>query len=188
MNIADSPDLCPPSTYMKTTTRKGCSRLSWISPLPACYGQDTCKPVPLHAPQGIPGRCAVATRHMVICLYRHAHPADHVSRRILTGYSPHGDLLRVGCHSLICWAPTRHRHHPNQRCTGYDLALRPIDTRRIPDTCIMRIRFCADACSFVRHCLRGPAYVSYRRSASYSTAGEWLRPFEPRKGQRQGTR
>lgn len=39
---------------------------------------------------------------------------------------------------------------------------------------------------FVRHHPGGPAYVSYRRSASYSTAGEWLRPFEPRrKNQRQ---
>ena len=37
------------------------------------------------------------------------------------------------------------------------------------------------ACSFVRHHPGGPAYVSYRRCASYFTAGEWLRPFEPRK-------
>ena len=42
------------------------------------------------------------------------------------------------------------------------------------------------ACSFVRHHPGGPAYVSYRRFASYFTAGEWLRPFEPRrKSQRQ---
>lgn len=42
---------------------------------------------------------------------------------------------------------------------------------------------------FVRHHPGGPAYVSYRRSASYFTAGEWLRPFEPpRKFQRQDQR
>ena len=41
------------------------------------------------------------------------------------------------------------------------------------------------ACSFVRHHPGGPAYVSYRRCASYSTAGEWLRPFEPRQRQKK---
>ena len=50
---------------------------------------------------------------------------------------------------------------------------------------IMRPRFYADACSFVRHCLRRPAYVSSIRCAYSLTAGKGHCPFEPRKGKRQ---
>ena len=80
--------------------------------------------------------------------------------------------------------PLRHRHHANlakrrSRLTNYRMR-----SRHMPHVDTMSIHFFPDAIPFVRRCLRGPAYVSYRRFASYSTAGEWLRPFEPRKGQR----
>ena len=62
------------------------------------------------------------------------------------------------------------------------------DPRHILDARIMCPCFCADACSFVRHCLRGPAYVSSIRCAYGLTAGKGRCPFEPRKAQRQRKR
>lgn len=106
--------------------------------------------------------------------------------------------------------PIRHRHHAYPTHTRYELAPFPIPsrhcfhaypvsaryrpaanrmrTRRFPHADTVHTAFRTDACSFVRRCLRGPAYVSYRRFASYSTAGEWLRPFEPRKAKRRERR
>ena len=81
--------------------------------------------------------------------------------------------------------PPRHRHHAYPASTGCRPAVSRMQTRRLTHADAMRTGFHPDACSFVRRYLRGPAYVSYRRSASYSTAGEWLRPFEPRKTQRR---
>ena len=75
----------------------------------------------------------------------------------------------------------RRCRHACQPHDGYRSALRPIRTRRIPDARIMRPRFCADACSFVRHCLRVPAYVSSIRCAYSLTAVKGRCPFEPRK-------
>ncbi len=87
------------------------------------------------------------------------------------------------CRMLI-W---RHRH-THQRHAVYNFAPQPIRTYRIPDGRIMCPRFRTDACSFVRHCLRGPAYVSSIRCAYSLTAGKGRCPFEPRKTQRQGKR
>ncbi len=75
--------------------------------------------------------------------------------------------------------------HACRPCAGYSPPKVPIHIGFLPDTNIMRTAFCTDAFPFVQSYPGGPAYVSYRRSASYSTAGEWLRPFEPRKGKRQ---
>jgi len=72
-----------------------------------------------------------------------------------------------------------------QSFAGYLLQCFPIPTSFLPDTFTMRTCFCSHTCSVVRPYPRGPAYVSYRRSASYATAGGWLRPLDPRKSQRQ---
>lgn len=75
--------------------------------------------------------------------------------------------------------------HAYRPCAGYPAPKVPIPIGFLPDTGTMHTAFCTDAFPFVQAYPGGPAYVSYRRSASYSTAGEWLRPFEPRKGKRQ---
>jgi hypothetical protein len=50
----------------------------------------------------------------------------------------------------------------------------------------MRIRFHADACSFVRPYLRGPAYVSCTRAGARYTSrpARGCRPLDPRQSQR----
>ena len=80
------------------------------------------------------------------------------------------------------------RRYTHQQHAGYNSVPCLILTRHISDAHIMRPRFCADARSFVRHCLRGPAYVSSIRYAYSLTAGKGRCPFEPRKTQRQGKR
>ena len=150
----------------KATTQKSVFRLPQFSHIPTCGEYDTCKSAPAYAPQSFTDTCGVAFRPAFRCPRRHVCYADLALRRILT----------------------RHRRHTHQRHAVYNFAPQPIRTYRIPHGRIMCPRFRTDACSFVRHCLRGPAYVSYRRFASYFTAGEGRCPFEPRKAQRQGKR
>lgn len=146
---------------------------------------DTCKPAPACAPQSSPHTCAVTARSAFRCPHCHAHHADHsVSRipieRLLQG-DPASAAYRLPRNRMLA----RRCRHACQPHAGYSSVPPPIHTRHIPDVRIMRPRFRTDACSFVRPCLRGPAYVSYRRSASYFTAGKGPCPFEPRKGKRR---
>ena len=150
----------------KATTQKSVFRLPQFSHIPTCGEYDTCKSAPAYAPQSFTDTCGVAFRPAFRCPRRHVCYADLALRRILT----------------------RHRRHTHQRHAVYNFAPQPIRTYRIPHGRIMCPRFRTDACSFVRHCLRGPAYVSSIRCAYSLTAGEGRRPFEPRKAQRQEKR
>ena len=172
----------------KTAKQKGISRLSRLSPIQTRSGHNTCKPAPAYAPQSPPRTCAVTVRPTFRYPPRHAHHADHTSSRTLAGGVSYCVQALAAYHFPMSRILTRYRCHAYQRHAGYNSAPRLIRTCHIPDAHIMRPCFCADACSFVRHCLRGPAYVSYRRSASYCTAGKGRCPFEPRKAQRQGKR
>lgn len=140
---------------------------------------------PACAPQSSPHTCAVTARPAFICPRRHARYADLALRRILPTRLAHGvqffDAYRLPMCRMVIWS----RRYPHQHHAGYSPAPHPIRTRRIPDARIMRPRFCADACSFVLHCLRRPAYVSSIRCAYSLTAGQGPCPFEPRKGKRQ---
>ena len=172
----------------KATTQKSVSRLSRLFLIPTRSGHDTHKVAPVYARQSSPHTCAVTARHALGCPHRHAHHANHVASRIQIGRLPQGVQSFAAYRLLVNRMFTRCRRHTCQQHAGYNSASRLIRTRHIPDARIMRLRFRTDACSFVRHCLRRPAYVSYRRSASYCTAGEGRCPFEPRKAQRQGKR
>ncbi len=68
---------------------------------------------------------------------------------------------------------------------GYIPLCIPIQNSFLPDTFTIRTCLFPYTCSFVRAYPPSPAYVSYRRSASYATAGGWLRPLDPRKGKRR---
>lgn len=172
----------------KTAKQKGISRLSRLSPIQTRSGHDTCKPAPAYAPQSPPRTCAVTVRPAFRCPHRHAPHADHTLRRIQIEQPPHDAQAFAAYHFSVCRMFIWCRHHVHQRHVGCNSSARPIRTRHIPDARIMRLRFRTDACSFVRHCLRRPAYVSYRRFALYCTAGEGRCPFEPRKAQRQRKR
>lgn len=172
----------------ETAKQKGISLLSRLSPIQTRSGHDTCNPAPAHTPQDILGIYAVTVRHALKCPHPHAHHADHTSSRTLAGGVSYGVQAFAAYHLPVSWMFTRYRRHAHQRRAGYDFASHPIRTRRIPDARIMRLRFRTDACSFVRPCLRGPAYVSSIRCAYSLTAGEGRCPFEPRKAQRRGKR
>lgn len=169
----------------KTAKQKGISRLSRLSPIQTRSGHDTCKPAPAYAPQSPPRTCAVTVRPAFRCPHRHAPHADHTLRRIEIKRLPHDAQAFTAYRFSVSRTVARCRRPTCQQRAGYNPASRLIRTRHIPDARIMRPCFCTDACSFVRHCLRGPAYVSYRRSASYFTAGEGRCPFEPCKGKRR---
>lgn len=172
----------------KATTQKSVSRLSRLFLIPTRGGHGTCKSVPAYAPQSSRHTCAVTARHALGCPHRHAHHANHVASRIQIGRLPQAVQSFAAYRLSMIWMFTRCCRHTHQRHAGYNSASRPTRTRHIPDGRIMSPRFRTDTCLFVRLCLRRPAYVSYRRSASYCTAGEGRCPFEPRKAQRQGTR
>lgn len=172
----------------KTATQKSVSRLSRFSSIPTHGDNNTCKAVPTCAPQMYPDTYKVASRPAFRCPRRHVRHADHCMRRIPierplhvvqsfpASYLPENRIV-IPC--------PRRTHQPH---AGHNSAPRPIRTRHSLDGRIMRPRFCTDACSFVRPCLRGPAYVSSIRCAYSLTAGEGRGPFEPRKAQRQGKR
>ena len=172
----------------KTTTQKNVSHLSRLSLIPTRGGHNTCKPTSAYAPQSVPDTYGVVSSPTFKCPPRHVHHADHASPRIRIERLLHSVQAFAAYHLLVSRMFTRCRRHTSQQRGGYNPASRLIRTRQLPDARIMHLRFRTDACSFVRPCLRGPAYVSYRHSASYFTAGEWLRPFEPRKAQRRGKR
>ena len=178
----------PQTESIKATTQKSVSRLSQLSRLPTCGEHDTCKSAPAYAPQSFFDTCGVVSRPVFRRPRRHVRHADHSMRRILIERPLHGVQSFVAYplpmrRMLICSRQYTHQQH-----AGYNSAPHPICTRSIPDARIMRPCFCADACSFVRHCLRRPAYVSSIRRAYSLTAGKGRRPFEPRKTQRQGKR
>lgn len=170
------------SQARSTKTQKSVSRI------PTCGGHDAHKSAPAYAPQNFPDTYGVASHAAFRCPRRHARYADLALRRILTTRLAHGvqsfDAYRLPMCRMFIWS----RQYTHQRHAGYNSAPQPIRTHCIPDARIMRPRFCADACSFVRHCLRRPAYVSSIRCAYSLTAGKGHCPFEPRKAQRQGKR
>lgn len=169
----------------KATTQKSVSRLSRLFLIPTRGGHGTCKSVPAYTPQSSPHTCAVTARHALGCPHRHAHHANHVASRIQIGRLPQGVQSFAAYRLLVNRMFTRCRRHTCQQRAGYNPASRLIRTRHIPDARIMRLRFRTDACSFVRHCLRRPAYVSSIRCAYSLTAGKGRCPFEPRKGKRR---
>ena len=172
----------------KATTQKSVFRLPQFSHIPTCGEYDTCKSAPAYAPQSFTDTCGVAFRPAFRCPRRHVCYADLALRRILPTRLAHSVQAFAAYRFPMSRILTRHRRHTHQRHAGYSSAPRPIRIRHILDARIMRPRFCADACSFVRHCLRGPAYVSSIRCAYSLTAGKGRCPFEPRKAQRQGMR
>lgn len=169
----------------KATTQKSVFRLPQFSRIPTCGGHDAHKSALAYAPQNLPDTYGVASHAAFRCPRRHARYADLALRRILTTWLAHSVQAFAAYRLLMCRMFIWSRQYTRQRHAGYNSAPHPIRTRSIPDARTMRLCFCTDACSFGRHCLRGPAYVSYRRSASYFTAGKGPCPFEPRKGKRQ---
>lgn len=172
----------------KATTQKSVFRLPRFSRIPTCGGHDAHKSAPAYAPQNLPDTYGVASHAAFRCPRRHARYDYLALRRILTTWLAHSIQAFAAYRLLMCRMFIWSRQYTHQRHAEYKSAPHPIRTRHIPDVRIMCPRFRTDACSFVRHCLRGPAYVSYRRSASYFTAGKGRCPFEPRKAQRQGKR
>lgn len=169
----------------KATIQETCSRLSRFSRIPTCGDNNTCKAAPACAPQSSPHTYAVTARPAFRWPRHHARHADHNVSRILIERFVHGVQSFAAYRLLMCRMFIWSRQYTHQRHAGYSSAPRPIRIRHILDARIMRPRFCADACSFVRHCLRGPAYVSSIRCAYSLTAGKGPCPFEPRKGKRQ---
>ena len=172
----------------KTATQKSVSHRSRFSRIPARDGHDAHKLVPAYASLRFPNTYDVAFRSAFRCPRRHVHHTDHSMRRILIERPLHGVQSFPAYYLPENRIVIPSRRRTDQRHAGYDSAPRPIRTRHILDGRIMRPRFCTDACSFVRHCLRGPAYVSSIRYAYGLTAGKGRCPFEPRKAQRQGKR
>ena len=169
----------------KTVKQKGISRLSRLSPIQTRSGHDTHKVAPAHTLQDIPGRYAVTVRHAFMDPPRHAHHADHTSSRTLAGGVSYGVQALATYHLPVSLMLARRCRHTCQSHAVCNPAPHPIRTRHISDVRIMRPRFRTDACSFVRPCLRGPAYVSSIRCAYSLTAGKGPCPFEPRKDKRQ---
>ena len=172
----------------KATIQETGSRLSRFFHIPTRGDNNTCKSAPACAPQSSPHTCAVTARPAFICPRRHARYADLALRRILPTRLAHGVQAFAAYRLLMCRMFIWSRLYTHQRHAGYNSAPRPIRIRHIPDARIMRPRFCADACSFVRRYPAGPAYVSSIRRAYSLTAGKGCCPFEPRKAQRQGKR
>ena len=172
----------------KATTQKSVFRLPRFSRIPTCGEYDTCKSAPAYAPQSFTDTCGVAFRPAFRCPRRHVCYADLALRRILPTRLAHSVQAFAAYRLLMCRMLIWSRQYTHQRHAGYNSAPQPIRIRRIPDARIMRHLFCTDACSFVRPCLRRPAYVSSIRCAYGLTAGKGRCPFEPRKAQRQRKR
>ena len=114
-----------------------------------------------------------------------ARHTDRPLHEMPSDTTPHADQHTAGNGQRSGRMQSKRFAHPYRPCAGYPPPKVPIHIGFLPDTNIMRTAFCTDTFPFIQTYPAGPAYVSYRRSASYSTAGEWLRPFEPRKGKRQ---
>ncbi len=172
----------------KAATQKNVFRLPQFSRISTCVGHDAHKSAPAYAPQNFPDTYGVASHAAFRCPRRHVCYTDLALRRILPTRLAHSVQAFAAYRFPMSRILTRHRRHTHQRHAVYNFAPQPIRTYRIPDGRIMCPRFRTDACSFVRHCLRGPAYVSSIRCAYSLTAGKGPCPFEPRKAQRQGKR
>ncbi len=168
---------------IKDSDTKSVFRLPRFSRIPTHGGNDTCKSVPVYAPQSFPDTYSVAPPAFR-CPRRHAHYADLALCRILTTRLLHSVRAFVRYHLPVNRMLTRHRRHTHQRHAGCNSAPRLIRIRHIPDARIMRLHFCTDACSFVRRYPAGPAYVSSIRHAYSLTTGEGRLPL--RTPQRQG--
>lgn len=175
----------PQTESTKATTQKSVSRLSQLSRIPARDGHDAHKSAPTYAPQNLPDTYGLASHAAFRCPHRHARYADLALRRILTTRLAHSVQAFAAYRLLMCRMFIWSRQYTHQRHAGYNSAPQPIRTRHISDARIMHPRFYANVCSFVRHCLRGPAYVSSIRCAYSLTAGKGPCPFEPLKGKRQ---
>ena len=175
----------PQARSAKAITQKSVFRLPQFSRIPTCGGHDAHKSAPAYVPQNLPDTYGVASHAAFRCPRRHARYADLALRRILTTWLAHSVQAFAAYRLLMCRMFIWSRQYTHQRHAGYNSAPQPIRIHRIPDARIMRPCFCADACSFVRHCLRRPAYVSSIRCAYSLTAGKGPCPFEPRKGKRQ---
>lgn len=169
----------------KAAIQKSVFRLPQFSRIPTCGGHDAHKSAPVYAPQNLPDTYGVASHAAFRCPRRHARYADLALRLILTTRLAHSVQAFAAYHLPVNRMVIPCPRHAHQRHAGYNSAPQPMRTHCIPDARIMRPRFCADACSFVRHCLRRPAYVSSIRCAYSLTAGKGPCPFEPRKGKRQ---
>ena len=165
--------------------QKSVFRLPRFSRIPTCGGHDAPKSASTYAPQNLPDTYGVASHAAIRYPRRHARYADLALRRILSTRLAHSVLAFAAYRLLMCRMFIWSHQYTYQRHAGYNSAPQPICTRHIPDARIMSPRFCADACSFVRHCFRGPAYVSSIRCAYSLTAGKGPCPFEPRKDKRQ---
>ena len=161
--------------------QKSVFRLPRFSRIPTCGGHDAHKSASTYAPQNLPDTYGVASHAAFRYPRRHARYADLALCRILTTRLVHGVQAFAAYPLLMCRMFIWSRQYTHQRLAEYKSAPRPIRTRRIPDARIMHPRFCADACSLVRHCLRGPAYVSSIRCAYSLTAGEGYVPSNPEK-------
>ena len=171
------------SQFRETTAtrQKSGSHLPRFFRIPTHGEDNTCKPAPVYASQSSPHTYIIAAHSAFNCSLCHAHHADHSVSRILIERLLHDDPASATYRFPMSRILARYCRHTSQPHAGYNSAPPPIRTRHIPDVRIMRPRFRTDACSFVRPCLRGPAYVSSIRSAYSLTAGEGRRPFEPRK-------
>lgn len=137
----------------KATTQKNVSHLSRLSLIPTRGGHNTCKPASAYAPQSVPDTYGVVSSPTFKCPPRHVHHADRSVSRILTAQFPHGVQAFAAYRLPVNRMFTRRCHHINHQRAGYNSAPRLIRTRHTPDARIMHPRFCAGACSFVRHCL-----------------------------------
>ena len=169
----------------KAATQKSVFRLPQFSRILPQGKHNTCTPASTHTPQNLPDTYGIASSAAFRCPRRHAHHADHSMRRILLERLVHGAQSFAAYRLLMCRMFIWSRQYTHQRHAVYNFAPQPIRTYRIPHGRIMCPRFRTDACSFVRHCLRGPAYVSSIRCAYSLTAGKGPCPFEPHKGKRQ---
>lgn len=109
-------------------------------------------------------------------------------RRILTSRKTDSDPSAAESGSVIGVIPIRQTLPVIMSRATCNPVMRHMRSRYYPDADPSPCCSSAHVCVFVRRYFRGPAYVSYRRFASYFTAGEGRCPFEPRKGKRQARR
>ena len=178
LSSTEYPQLAKGSSLFRNTNTAKQKGISRLSPIQTRSRHDTRKPAPAYARQSLPDTCAVdpALRY------------HYALNWIRIGRLPYGVQALAAYRFPMSRMLTWYRRHALQQRAVCNSAPPPIRTRHIPDARIMRPRFRTDACSFVRPCLRGPAYVSSIRCAYSLTAGEGRRPFEPRKAQRQKKR
>ena len=110
---------------------------------------------------------------------------DHGLRKMLFRSGAHANWCAAACGQRTCRTAHVRKRYAHQPCAGYPPAGVPIHIGFVPDADTVCTIFCSNAFPYVLACPGGPAYVSYRRFASYATAGEGRCPFEPRQDKRQ---